>query len=116
VCARGRPWPTGGDLLAQAERLGQASSREARRRAKGHVMTWRDYVEWAIVAISFAGMSVIPVVLNLAVTGWDLSRVSWVAWALSAWLCLASVVGMWGAIADRDRPAREQGRQDHTRM
>ncbi len=79
-------------------------------------MTWRDSVEWAVVAISFAGMSAIPVVLNLAVTGWDLSRVSWVAWALSAWLCLASVVGMWGAIAECNRPAREQGRQDHTRM
>jgi hypothetical protein len=79
-------------------------------------MTWCDSVEWAIVAISFAGMSAIPVGVNLAVTGWDVSRVSWVAWALSAWLCLASVVGLREAIADRHRPAHAQGRQDHTRM
>jgi hypothetical protein len=98
------------------ERIGKESSQDVQRSEKGNVMTWGDYVEWAIVAIPFIGMSAIPVVVNLAVTGWDLSRVSWVAWALSAWLCLASVVGMWGAIADRDRPAREQGRQDHTRM
>jgi hypothetical protein len=92
------------------------SSRNARRREQGNVMTWRDSVEWAIAAIPFAAMSAIPVVVNLAVTGWDLSRVSWVAWALSAWLFIASVAGIRGAIADRDRPPHEQRRQDHTRL
>jgi hypothetical protein len=98
------------------ERLGKESSRDARRSEKGNVMTWGDYVEWAIAAIPFLGMSAIPVVVNLAVTEWDLSRVSWVAWALSGWLFIASVMGIRGAIADSDRPSREQGRQDHTRM
>jgi hypothetical protein len=79
-------------------------------------MRWGDSVEWAIAALSFIGMSAIPVVLNLAVTGWDLPRVSWIAWALSAWLFIASVGGIWGAIADSNRPAREQGSQDHTRL
>jgi hypothetical protein len=79
-------------------------------------MTWGDYVGWAIAALPFAGMSALPVVVNLAVTGWDLSRVSWVAWALSAWLFIVSVGGIWGAIADRDRPSRAQDRPDHTRM
>jgi hypothetical protein len=83
---------------------------------KGNMMRWGDDVAWAIAAIPFIGMSAIPVVLNLAVTGWDLSRVSWAAWALSAWLFTASVVGIRGAIADRDRPAHEQGREDDTRM
>jgi hypothetical protein len=79
-------------------------------------MTWGDAVEWTIAAIPFVGMSAIPVIVNLAVTGWDLPRVSWAAWALSAWLFIVAVGGIRGAIADRDRPSREQGRQDHTRM
>jgi hypothetical protein len=79
-------------------------------------MRWGDYVGWAIAALPFVGMSALPVVLNLAVTGWDLPRVSWIAWALSAWLFIASVGGIWGAIADSHRPAREQGPQDHTRL
>jgi hypothetical protein len=33
-----------------------------------HVMTWGGYVEWAIAAIPFGGMSAIPVVVNLAAT------------------------------------------------
>jgi NO-binding membrane sensor protein with MHYT domain len=70
-------------------------------------------VEWAIAAMPFVGMSAIPVVVNLAVTGWDLSRVSWVAWALSVWLFIMAIGGIWKAIADRDGPTREQ---DHTRM
>jgi hypothetical protein len=79
-------------------------------------MRWGDYVEWAVAALPFVGMSAIPVVLNLAVTGWVLPRVSWVAWALSAWLLFASVGGIWGAIADSKRPPHGQGRQDHTRI
>jgi hypothetical protein len=79
-------------------------------------MTWGDSLEWALAAIPFAGMSAIPVVVNLAVTGWDLPRVSWIAWALSAWLCLVSVMGIRAAIADRGGPAHEQGRQDHTHL
>jgi hypothetical protein len=79
-------------------------------------MTWGDSVEWGIAAIPFAGMSAIPVVVNLAVTGWDLSRVSWIAWVLSAWLFIAAVGGIQGAIADSGRPARAQGRQDHTHL
>ena len=71
---------------------------------------------WAIAALPFVGMSAIPVVLNLAVTGWDLPRVSWIAWALSAWLLFMSGGGIWEAIADSNRPARGQGPQDHTRM
>jgi hypothetical protein len=78
-------------------------------------MTWGASVGWAIAAIPFVAMSAIPVVVNLAVTGWDLARVSWIAWALSAWLFIAAVGGIWGAIAAGDRPAREAGRQDHTR-
>jgi len=79
-------------------------------------MTWGDGVEWAVAAIPFLGMSTIPVVLNLAVAEWDLSRVWWVAWTLSAWLFIVSVMGIREAIADSDRPAREPGRRDHTRM
>jgi hypothetical protein len=79
-------------------------------------MRWGDYVGWAIAALPFVGMSAIPVVLNLAVTGWDLPRVSWIAWALSAWLFIASVGGIWGAIADSNLSAREQGSQDYTRL
>ncbi len=79
-------------------------------------MTWGDCVEWGLAAIPFIMMSAIPVVLNLAVTGWDLSRVSWAAWALSAWLLLASVMGLRGAIADSDQPSRGPGRPDHTRL
>ncbi len=79
-------------------------------------MTWGDCVEWGLAAIPFIGMSAIPVGLNLAITGWDLSRVSWVAWALSAWLLLASVMGIRGAIADSDQPPRGPGRPDHTRI
>ena len=86
---------------------------DERRPEKGHVMTWRDTVAWAIPAISFVVMSAIPVILNLAATGWDLSRVSWVAWALSGWLFMMAIGGIWKVIADRDGPAREQ---DHTRM
>jgi hypothetical protein len=69
-----------------------------------------------MAAIPFVGMSAIPVVLNLAVTGWDLARVSGVVWALSAWLFIAAVGGIQGAVAGRDRPARAQGREDHTRL
>jgi hypothetical protein len=98
------------------ERIGKESSRDARRREKGNVMTWGDYVEWAIAAIPFIGMSAIPVVVNLAVMGWDLPRVSWAVWALSAWLFIVSVGGIREAIADSNRPSREQGRQDYTRM
>jgi hypothetical protein len=83
---------------------------------KGHVMRWGDSVEWAIAAFPFIGMSALPVVLNLAVTGWDLPRVSWIAWALSAWLFIASVGGIWGAITDSNRPPREQRPQGHTRI
>jgi hypothetical protein len=79
-------------------------------------MRWGDSVVWAIAALPFVGMSAIPVVLNLAVTGWDLPRVSWIAWALSAWLLLMSVGGIWEAIADSNRPAGEQRPQDHTRL
>ena len=93
--------------------MGREPSPDERRPAKGHVMIWRDIVTWGIPAISFVVMSAIPVVLNLAATGWDLSRVSWVAWALSGWLFMAAIGGLWGAIADREGPAREQ---DHTRM
>jgi hypothetical protein len=100
----------------ETERIGKESSRDARRREQGNVMTWGDYVEWAIVAIPFIGMSAIPVVVNLAVTGWEIPHVSWAAWALSAWLFIVSVGGIWEAIADSDRPSREQGRQDYTRM
>ena len=75
-----------------------------------------DSVEWVIAALPFIGMSAIPVVVNLAVTGWDLPRVSWVAWALSAWLFFASVMRIRGAIAGSHRPPREPSRQDHTRM
>jgi hypothetical protein len=71
-------------------------------------MIWRDIVAWAIPALSFVVMSAIPVVLNLAATGWALSRVSWVAWALSGWLFMAAIGGIWGAITDREGPAREQ--------
>ena len=88
----------------------------ARHREKGHVMTWSEKVTWAIPAISFIGMSAIPVVLNLAVTGWHLSHVSWVAWGLSAWLLIMAVGGIWQAIADRDRPSHERGEHDHTRI
>jgi hypothetical protein len=73
--------------------MGQASSLEARRREQGPVMTWGDNVEWAIAAIPFVGMSALPVLVNLAVTGWDLSRVSWAVWVLSAWLFIVSVGG-----------------------
>lgn len=79
-------------------------------------MTWGDSIEWAIAAIPFAGMSTIPVVANLAVTGWELPRVSWIAWALSAWLCIVSVMGIRAAIADSGGPSHEQSRQDHTHM
>jgi hypothetical protein len=79
-------------------------------------MTWSDRAEWGVAATPFLGMSAVPVVLNLAVTGWDLSRVSWIAWALSAWLLLASVGGIRGAIAEGGRPAREAGREDQTRI
>ena len=79
-------------------------------------MTWTDSVEWAIAALPFAGMSALPVVVNLAVAGWDLPRVSWAAWAFSAWLLVACVGGIWGAITDSDRPAREPDRGDHTRL
>jgi len=103
--------PSGG-----TERLGKESSRDAPRSDKGTVMTWRDYMEWAITTIPFVGMSAIPVVVNLAVTGWDLSRVSWVAWALSAWLFIVSVMGIREAIADSDRRFRKQGQEDQTRM
>jgi hypothetical protein len=96
--------------------MGKESSLDARRREKGHVMTWGDNVEWAIAAIPFVAMSAIPVVVNLAVTGWDLSRVSWAAWGLSAWLFIVAVGGIREAIADSDRPSREQHGQDHTRM
>jgi hypothetical protein len=82
----------------------------------------REYVSHGLrakaseLAPSFAGMSAIPVILNLAVTGWDLSRVSWVAWGLSAWLFTMSAMGFWEAITDCDRPAHELGRPDHTWM
>jgi hypothetical protein len=89
---------------------------EWRRPAKGHVMTWSDAVAWAVPALSFIGMSAIPVVLNLAVTGWDLSRVSWVAWGLSVWLFMMAIGGIWEAIADSDGPSHEQDRRDYTRM
>ena len=79
-------------------------------------MTWSDAVAWAVAALSFIGMSAIPVVLNLAVTGWDLSRVSWLAWGLSVWLFIMAIGGIWEAIADRDGPAHEQGRRDDTRV
>jgi hypothetical protein len=79
-------------------------------------MTWGDNVELAIVAIPFVGMSAIPVVVNLAVMGWDLPRVSWAVWALSAWLFIVSVGGIWEEIADSNRPSRAQGQQDYTRM
>jgi hypothetical protein len=85
--------------------MGKESSQNARRREKENGMRWTDYVEWGIAALPFIGMSAIPVVVNLAVAGWDLPRVSWVAWALSAWLFLVSLGGI-----------REQGRQDHTRI
>ena len=68
----------------KTERIGKESSHNARRREKGNVMTWGDCVEWAIVAIPFIGMSAIPVVVNLAVTGWEIPHVSWGAWVLSA--------------------------------
>jgi hypothetical protein len=76
-------------------------------------MTWSDTVAWAIPALSFLLMSAIPVVLNLAATGWDLSRVSWVAWGLSAWVFIVAIGGIREAIADSNGPSREQ---DHTRM
>jgi hypothetical protein len=68
-------------------------------------MTWGDSVEWVMAAIPFVGMSAIPVVLNLAVTGWDLARVSWVVWALSAWLFIAAVGGF------RERSPAATGRR-----
>jgi hypothetical protein len=92
------------------------SSLDTRLHEKGHVMTWGDYVEWAIAAIPFVGMSAIPVVVNLGVTGWDLSRVSWAIWVLSAWLFIMAVGGIREAITDSDQPSREQDRQNHTRM
>jgi len=79
-------------------------------------MTWGERAEWAVAATPFLGMSAVPVVLNLAVTGWDLSRVSWIAWALSAWLLLGSVGGIREAVSEGDRPAREVGREDQTRI
>jgi hypothetical protein len=88
----------------------------ARCREKGHVITWSEKVEWAISAIPFIGMSAIPVVINLAVTGWNLSRVSWVAWGLSAWLLIMAVGGIREAIADSDRPSHERDGHDHTRI
>jgi hypothetical protein len=105
-----------GKPSGRTERIGKESSWDAGHSEKGHVMTGADYVEWTIAALPFAGMSTIPVVVNLAVTGWDLSRVSWIAWALSAWLLIASVMGTWEAIADSDRPSREPRREDPTRM
>jgi hypothetical protein len=93
------------------ERIGKESSQDARDRERGNAMTWGDAVEWAMAAMPFAGTSAIPVVVSLALNGWDLNRVSWLAWALSAWLLFVSVGGIWGAIADSHRPPREQGRQ-----
>jgi len=97
-------------------RIGKESNRDVWRCEKENVMTWGDDVERAIAAIPFIGMSAIPVVVNLAVTGWDLPRVSWTVWALSGWLFIASVGGIWEAIADSRRPSRTQGQQDSTRM
>jgi hypothetical protein len=88
----------------------------ARHREKEPVMTWSEKVEWTIPAISFIGMSAIPVVINLAVMGWHLSHVSWAAWGLSAWLLIMAVGGIREAIADRDQPSHERDGHDHTRL
>ena len=82
---------------------------------KGNVMTWGDYVEWAICNTLHRNErdpsgreprgdgvgSASRVMGRMGALGVAVHRVRG---------------GIWGAIADSDRPSREQGQQDHTRM